>query len=58
LCEDLWLGLENLTQIVRITGKVRRQHLDTDARIELTNLADGLGVQPCTLVGQTPVTVA
>ena len=50
--EHSWLGIEYLLQQSRFTGEVRDEYLDSSARVECLDLGDGLGVQPCALVGQ------
>src|SRR5664279_818371 len=50
--EHLWPGLQHLVDEVRLAGEVRGEHLDADARVLAMDRTDGLGVQPCALVGQ------
>ena len=52
MCEDLWLGLENLPQVVGIAGEVGCQHLHAGAGVEFVNLADRLRIEPGALVGK------
>ena len=58
MCEDLWIGLEELIQVVRVAREVRRQHLHAGVGIELMNLADRLRIKPGALVGKIIATDA
>src|SRR4029453_7453903 len=50
MCKNLRLGFEDLMQVLQVAGEVRCQHLNAGVRVDLVNLADGLGVEPRTLI--------
>src|SRR5699024_7857204 len=50
--EDLWAGFKDFLQQIRLAGEVRGEVFYASVWVELVNLADNLGVEPCAFIGK------